>query len=93
MNDDAHLTLRLSGEDAGNAEAVGNALMGIDALFKEVARAKGIDPDSISLQVGQMGWVCDGCDCSRPDQHDDWIKRDGLDFCPACASEQKEGEQ
>lgn len=79
-----HLTLRISGEEAGNAEVIGQSLSALDALFKEVARSQGIDPDAITLQVGQMGWVCDGCERPRPEDHADWIKRDGLDFCPDC---------
>jgi len=78
--------LRLSGENAASAEHVGNVLAAMDDLFKEVARSTGLNPDDIRLEVGKMGWVCDGCGCDRPDDHADWTKRDGLDFCRACQS-------
>lgn len=81
------LTLHLSGENAASAETIGAALTAMDGLFKAVAEEMGLDPDEVQLSVGKMGWVCDGCGCDRPDDHGDWVKRDGLDFCPACQTE------
>ena len=82
---DELFNLRLSGENAASAETVGKALTAIDDLFKAVAEEMGIDPDDIRLNVGRMRWICDGCECERPDGATDWTKRDGLDFCAACS--------
>lgn len=79
-------SVRLYGEGAGSAENVGNVLTAMDGLFKAVAESMGVDPDAIRLEVGNMRWVCDGCGGDRPDDHADWTKRDGLDYCAACSS-------
>lgn len=75
-------SLRLSGENAASAETIAKALTAINGLVKEVASEMGIE--DLTLNVGQMGWICDGCECDRPEDHADWIKRDGLDYCPTC---------
>lgn len=84
---DPHLTVTLTGDQADSAEVVGKTLEAMDGLFREVARAQGIDPDALTVKVGRMYVVCDGDDCGRerPADGEGWVRRDGLDFCPDCA--------
>jgi hypothetical protein len=60
------------------------ALEAMDGLVKEVAEEMGHNPDDFVLKVGPGRWVCDGCDCEKPDDAAGWLEQDGLDWCPQC---------
>ncbi len=85
--DGPEFTIRLSGENPMDAGALGSMLQGLDGLFKEVARAEGIDPDSIGLKVGRIRLVCDGCEREHTAESTGWVKDKGLDYCPACQTQ------
>jgi hypothetical protein len=88
VSDETSFNVRLYGENADSAEAIGQVLSGMDGLFKAIAEAQGLDPEQVKLSVGRMRWVCDGCGCERPDDHSDWTHRDGEDFCAACSAKE-----
>ena len=69
-----------------NAEVVGEMLSAIGGVLSELTEAVTGDRDAIQWKVGRMRIVCDGENCGRerPEEHADWLKRDGLDFCPEC---------
>lgn len=85
-DDKTTIGLRWSGEKSDDPQVVGEMLSAVGGLLEELSTAVTGDPDAIRWKVGRMRIVCDGegCERERPEDHDDWIKRDGLDYCPAC---------
>jgi len=80
------LNVRWSGEKSDDPQVVGEILSNVGGLLNELTEAVTGQPDAIQWQVGRMRIVCDGENCGRerPGDHGDWVRRDGLDFCPDC---------
>jgi hypothetical protein len=62
------LSVRWSGDKSDDPQVVDEIISNIGGL------------------LGRMRIVCDGDGCGRerPEDHADWVRRDGLDFCPDC---------
>lgn len=81
-----NLGIRWSGEKSDDPQVVGEILSNLGGLLEELTEAVTGSRDSIQWQIGRIRIVCDGEDCERerPEDHADWVRRDGLDFCPHC---------
>ncbi len=90
--DQATIGLRWSGEKSDDPQVVGEILSAVGGLLEEVTGAVTGDPKAIKWEIGRIRIVCDGCECERPEQHDDWMKREGLDFCPTCQTDAPESQ-
>jgi hypothetical protein len=81
--------LRWSGEKSDDPEVVGGVLSAFGGLLAELTEAVTGDRDAIHWRVGRMRIICDGCETERPEEHADWVKEDGLDFCPECQKQDR----